>query len=76
MYEHFLKSLVTLIGGLNQSLTALDDPDKGPYLDHVPVIYDDELVGFLRDEIGDEYSYHTANAEELLWWATRPWKHS
>lgn len=73
MYLPLLRGLVTLLDLLNKGLLDLPDADSGPYPDHIPVIYHGELVGFISDQIGDEYSYREASQAEALWWSQRPW---
>lgn len=78
MYVEFLKSLITFVEALNTAAKTLEaaDPDLSCYVNHVPVLMESELCGFIVDEIGGLYSYRDATAQERVWWENRPWKRS
>lgn len=74
MYEQFLKAVLIYIVGLNAAAKAIDESDgMSPYVGHVPVIFEDELQGYIVDEIGGVYSYQLATDDDREWWAQRPW---
>ena len=80
MYEDFLKKVLLVVQALNRVETETKDlsEDLTPYVNLVPVIFMDELVGFVVDEIGagydtgGGYSYRDATAAEKEWWASWP----
>lgn len=74
MYVSFLRRIVALLQSVN---AANKDSDIGGgsevYTNDIPVLYDGDLAGFLRDEIGGDYNYVPATEKDQEWWALRPW---
>ena len=74
MYLRFLEGLVTYVKVLNDACQGLDENDfLTPYLNHVPVLLEDDICGFLRDDIGGEFMFEPATEQEREWWNNRPW---
>lgn len=73
MYKEFLEAVLAYVTALNQTSNSLDEKDGlTPYVTMVPVILEDQLCGFISDEIGGAYSYHEASDEARNWWSIRP----
>jgi hypothetical protein len=73
MYEQFLNALLNYIRALNQACKETDETDGlAPYVQWVPVIMENDVCGFLIDEIGGSYQYHEVTPEEREWWKQRP----
>lgn len=77
MYLEFLRTIMYGIIALN-TITELPDVKKaeeeelGPYFNDLAVYFAGELCGFIRDEIGGQYSYHDATDAEREWWRAKP----
>lgn len=77
MYARFLETLLVYLRALDKATADVGEEDHlTPYVGHVPVLLEDELCGFFRDEVGGSYSYHEVTAAEREWWDARPWKRS
>ncbi len=75
MCEEFLAAVLAYVKALNDAAKGVDEKSGlAPYVNHVPVILEDCLCGFLVDEIGGTYQYEPATVTELAWWDARPWK--
>lgn len=76
MYEEFLKAVLTYVAALNgaERVNAAMEADDSliPYVAFVPVLLDDQICGFITDEIGGAYSYAQATEEQREWWDNRP----
>lgn len=75
MYVEFLEALLAYERALNSATASIDETDGlTPHVQHIPVILDDSLCGFLRDEVGGTYGYFEATEDEMTWWDARPWR--
>lgn len=73
MYKEFLEAVLAYVTALNHASESIDEKDGlTPYVNFIPVLIDNELCGFLNDEIGASYQYREATAQEREWWTKRP----
>ena len=76
MYADFLKTLVLYVDSLDSASKASDLIGRNslliPYVQFVPVLLEDDLCGFLTDEVGGSYQYSEATETQRAWWKARP----
>ena len=76
MYEDFLKGVLAYVQALNKAAADLKGADEmlTPYVQFVPVLLEDDICGFLIDEVDGSYGYQEVTPEARDWWNNRPWR--
>ena len=64
MYQEFLQVILIYIAALNEADKKIDalgyDSLLFPTLERIPLVMDEQIVGYLVDEIGGIWSYASA----------------
>lgn len=63
MYEEFLESILYWLKIVNAADNFTLSAEGTCYLAEIPLMFDGEVVGHLRDEIGGAWSYHPIERE-------------
>jgi len=71
LYGKQLTQIAKIIEALD-TISADDETDFTPYAQFVPIFIEDDVIGYLTDEVGGAYQYWEASPEWRAWWAAKP----